>query len=160
MARAIVFGDERLLVKLGRNTLPIEIESWRYQSMFTSLVIVSQRLIQRVLWCLIWRKALEWDWRCNDACWPSWEVSSQEKPGAQSSNLGKARIELPRKVAHNLRIPDGAKEIERDDWLLAYPGIQSNYRIFDESSMTSRLLDWLFGYAVYEEVDEISQNTN
>jgi len=27
MARAIVFGDERLLVKLGRNTLPIEIES-------------------------------------------------------------------------------------------------------------------------------------
>ena len=70
------------------------------------------------------------------------------------------RIERAQKVAHEsigsrwfTQMPDGAEQKDRDDWLLAHPGIQSNHRNIRSDR---EFLDWLFGYDVYKTLDEIS----
>jgi salicylate hydroxylase len=72
----------------------------------------------------------------------------------------KTRIERAQRVAHEsigsrwfTQMPDGPAQQERDDWLLAHPGIQSNHRNIRSDQ---EFLDWLFGYDVYKTLDEIS----
>jgi len=72
----------------------------------------------------------------------------------------RVRIERAQKVAHEsigsrwfTQMADGPKQQERDDWLVAHPGIQSNHRNIRSDR---EFLNWLFGYDVYETLDEIS----
>ena len=70
------------------------------------------------------------------------------------------RIGRAQKVAHEsigsrwfTQMPDGPKQKDRDDYLLAHPGIQSNHRNIRSDR---EFLDWLFGYDAYKTLDEIS----
>jgi salicylate hydroxylase len=72
----------------------------------------------------------------------------------------KIRIERAQKVAHAsigsrwfTQMPDGPKQQERDDWLVAHPGIQSNHWNIQSDR---EFLDWLFGYDAYKTLEEIS----
>lgn len=71
----------------------------------------------------------------------------------------KVRIERAQKVAHEsvgsrffTQMPDGPKQEDRDQWLLAHPGIQSNHRNIRSDR---EFLDWLFGYDAYKTLEEI-----
>lgn len=72
----------------------------------------------------------------------------------------KIRVGRAQKVAHEsigsrwfTQMPDGPEQQERDEWLLAHPGIQSNHRNIRSDR---EFLDWLFGYDAYKILDEIS----
>lgn len=70
------------------------------------------------------------------------------------------RIRLKRaaKVAHAsidsrhfTQMPDGPKQQERDDYLLAHPGIQKGHM---NIRCQQEFLDWLFGYDAYKALEE------
>lgn len=49
------------------------------------------------------------------------------------------------------QMPDGPKQQDRDEYLLAHPGIQSGHR---NVRSQQEFLDWLFGYDAYKELDD------
>ncbi|RDL40105.1 uncharacterized protein BP5553_00084 [Venustampulla echinocandica] len=71
----------------------------------------------------------------------------------------KARLKRTAKVANAsidsrnfTQMPDGPKQQERDEYLLAHPGIQSGHRNIRSQT---EFLDWLFGYDAYEALQDI-----
>jgi salicylate hydroxylase len=70
------------------------------------------------------------------------------------------RIARVRKVAHEsmgsrvfTQMSDGPEQQERDEWLLAHPGIQEDHRNIRSDR---DFLDWLFGYDAYKVLDGLS----
>jgi salicylate hydroxylase len=65
-----------------------------------------------------------------------------------------ARMLRAAKVAHAsidsryfTQMPDGERQKERDEYLLAHPGIQSGHRNIRSQT---EFLDWLFGYDAFK----------
>jgi len=74
----------------------------------------------------------------------------------------KLRLKRTAKVAHAsvdsrwfTQMADGPKQQDRDEYLLAHPGIQSGHRNIRSQQ---EFLDWLFGYDAYRELDEYFRN--
>lgn len=83
----------------------------------------------------------------------------KERLGKNLRLYEKLRIGRAQKVARKsidsrwfTQMPDGPKQQERDEWLLSHPGIQKNHRNIRSDR---EFLDWLFGYDVYETLDNI-----
>jgi hypothetical protein len=51
------------------------------------------------------------------------------------------------------QMSDGPEQQERDEWLLAHPGIQEDHRNIRSDR---DFLDWLFGYDAYKVLDGLS----
>jgi salicylate hydroxylase len=70
----------------------------------------------------------------------------------------KIRLSRAATVAHHsidsryfTQMPDGPKQQERDDYLLAHPGIQRGHLNIRSQQ---EFLDWLFGYDAYKVLEE------
>lgn len=71
----------------------------------------------------------------------------------------KLRLERTAKVASAsidsrsfTQMPDGPLQHNRDEYLLAHPGIQKGHRNIRSQQ---EFLDWLFGYDAYKALDEL-----
>lgn len=71
----------------------------------------------------------------------------------------KLRIERTAKVAsasidsrHFTQMSDGPKQQDRDEYLLAHPGIQKGHRNIRSQQ---EFLDWLFGYDAYKTLQDV-----
>jgi salicylate hydroxylase len=53
------------------------------------------------------------------------------------------------------QMADGLEQQDRDEYLLAHPGIQKGHRNIRSQQ---EFLDWLFGYDAYEELEHSLQN--
>jgi len=70
-----------------------------------------------------------------------------------------ARIKRAARVAHAsidsryfTQMPDGPKQRDRDEYLLAHPGIQKGHRNIRSQA---EFLDWLFGYDAFNTLEEL-----